>query len=150
MKCSKICTNFPKHIYSAFFPLYLISTSLGLSPLGSKKKSGRREIFYSTFSIARTVIFAVVYTAILCYITYTFEPLNSALCRIRFYQNIFSSLLYFCEIVLGCASAKKTVEIFKNINEADEMLESLKASVSYKWVLSKNVHLVAPKFQTFQ
>lgn len=132
MKCLKIRKYFPKQIYSAFFPLHLISTSLGLSPLGTKHDDGRREIIYSKFPMARTITFAVLYSSMLCCILYTFEPIDSALCRIRFYQDLFSSLLYFCEIVVGCVSAKKVVEIFRNISKADEMLESLKIRISYK------------------
>ncbi|XP_018578981.1 putative gustatory receptor 28a [Anoplophora glabripennis] len=54
------------------------------------------------------------------------------LCTIRFYQDLFSALLYLCEIIVGCVFAKKVAEIFRNIDKTDDMLRGLKICISYK------------------
>ncbi|KAJ8917494.1 hypothetical protein NQ315_005543, partial [Exocentrus adspersus] len=51
---------------------------------------------------------------------------------IHLYQDLFCALLYVCEVLAGCVSAKKMVRVFKNINEVDNMLRSLKINISYK------------------
>ncbi|KAJ8939008.1 hypothetical protein NQ314_011258 [Rhamnusium bicolor] len=67
-------------------------------------------------------------------LNYAFERSNEILCVVRFYVDIFSPILYCCEIVFGCIFAKNIMTIFKNIQVVDESLRKLNICISYSHV----------------
>lgn len=126
----------PSDVYSAIHPLFTVCTLFGLAPYSLvRAEHGKKEFKFAWTPLIRNAILVLIllgsltYHAIFDLISFKDSDLQQ---KLRYFEEIFSSLLSCCSVIFGCIFALKVVEVFKNIEEVDVSFRSLAVWVPYK------------------
>ncbi|RZB38675.1 7tm 7 domain containing protein, partial [Asbolus verrucosus] len=126
----------PCDVYSAIHPLFYMCTLFGLAPYSLNRiEKGKKVFKFAWCPLLRNVILVALLLGSLAYhVVFETIPLKDTDLqqKLRYFQEVFSSLLSCCAVVFGGIFALKIIEVFKNIDEVDVSFRSLAVWVPYK------------------
>nr|CAL23154.2 gustatory receptor candidate 21 [Tribolium castaneum] len=126
----------PCDVYTAIHPLFYVCTFFGLAPYSLVRVENGKKVFkFAWWPLTRNALLvlillgALTYHAIFDLISFKDSDLQQ---KLRYFEEVFSSLLSCCSVIFGCIFALKVIEVFKNIEEVDVAFRSLAVWVPYK------------------
>ncbi|XP_044267813.1 putative gustatory receptor 28a [Tribolium madens] len=136
----------PNDVYSAIHPLFYMCTFFGLAPYSLVRVENGKKIFkFAWWPLIRNALLVLILLGSLTYhAVFDLKPFKDSDLqqKLRYFEEIFSSLLSCCSVIFGCIFALKVIEIFKNIEEVDVAFRSLAVWVPYKQMyVSILIHL---------
>lgn len=137
------CFSDPMDVYSAMSPLFSVCTVFGLAPYYlNRLEKGKKVFKFAWWPLIRNFLLICLLIGCISYHE-LFQRQSLKLMdmkgKLRYFQEIVTSLLSCCAVICGSIFATKIIDVFKNIEEVDVSFRTLAIWVPYKWVFELNI-----------